>query len=374
MATSPRAAVSAARYERSEEREWRASDDSRRISFARRTLDQMRFEPARMATAEGPQGVAGLLLGTRLGDLLRIVRCQPILCDHTLGPEFHLSDREEAGLAALLDELKLGVESQYLQVLGWFVTHLDGDLRMTAEESQLHRKLFADDQFVLVGRSGQLGEMQLAVYYPSGNGTAEENPLSPLLSLAPDSAAPSDRNTASSRRQRQDRPLAEPEAIETATPEAAAPVPLPVAAPRPNLLVPVLMTLALLAASGAVYWSWNRLDQPAVAAKPAVPPVPLELVSLHAQERNGRVFFAWNGKADALRGALQVQMLIEQGGKTIRWDLTGQEVASGRRAFRRGVQQVKATMVIHRPDGSVVEESTQYLAPPPAAGTEPPPE
>ena len=198
----------------------------------------------------GGQGGGGLLLGTRLGDFFRVVRYHPIACEHALGPEFRLSAREESGLSSLLDGMKFESESQDVQVVGWFVSHPRGDLRMSGEELQLHVKFFAGGHLALVARPDRLGEMDMAVYYAPEESEAGARLVEPVLSIAPDAAFRPARQPASARRLAPEAPVSVPNSPEITTPDASTAAPV-----RRNLIVPVLLVLLFVSVCGVIYLS-----------------------------------------------------------------------------------------------------------------------
>jgi len=303
----------------------------------------------------GGQGVGGVLLGTRLGDFFRVVRYHPIPCEYSLGPDFRLSAREEAGLATLLARLKLGTEMDDLRPVGWFVSHPRGGLMMSGEERRLHGMLFGGGALTLVGKPDRLGEMDVAVHYAPEESIPCEYRLEPVLSIVPDVSFRPARKPVSARR------------MAPESPEAATPVERVFAAAEPSpgimwKIAPVLVLVVLLSAvCGAFYWKWRGAGVASISR--ASVGNPIEMLSLHASESGGRFYISWNGKSDALQGASRVLLVIQDGGHLKRYELSAKAAAKGVRAYRRASSYVKVTLEVHTEKGGVVEETTHYGAP-----------
>lgn len=359
MATSTGAPALAAELPRSASRDWRGADESCQITFSSQTLEQMRFESSRAMNGPGGQGVGGLLLGTRLGSSFRIVGFQPIPCEHALGPDFRLSAREESGLSSLLDELKAGPESQDAQVVGWFVSHPRSDLQLSGRERQFHEKFFAGGWLALVGKPDRLGEMELAVHHAQDGCGSGACMVEPVLSITPDASPRPPRKSALARRRRTDVPMPAAQAVEPVEPSISAVAPAATSWRRRNLTASAALILLFGALCGLFSWNWQRTGGAARTVS-AQTPIEIDPLSLHAYEDRGRFYISWNGKAETLRRARQVLLLIQDGDQRTRYELSKAKTASGVQVYRRVNSEVKVTLEVHGAKGDIVEESTHY--------------
>ena len=86
--------------------------------------------------------VAGLLLGSLNGDLLRLEAFRPIECSHAYGPSFILSEQDLQQLREQIDATASDRELEGLTVVGWFVGHTRSPLRMSDREAGWFDELF----------------------------------------------------------------------------------------------------------------------------------------------------------------------------------------------------------------------------------------
>ena len=367
MATPNGTPVSAGGLQRSAERHWRASDGSCCLSISNSTLEQIRFEISCATNGPGGQGVGGVLLGTRLGDYFRIVSYLPIPCEHALGPDFRLSSHEQSGLPVLLDELKSGSGMQASRPVGWFVSHPRGSLQLTGEENRFHQKFFDGGQLAMVAKPDRLGEMDLAVHYSPEEPDSGPHFVEPVLAIVPDASYRPARRLATDRHRAAEVRASIPGFPATAKspvrPDLAPPaLPAPPATPgRRSLWLPALVALLLASVCGAFYLNGQRADH--VALGPATAQAPMEMLSLNAYEARGRFYISWNGNADAIQRAERIVLLIQDGGKATRYQLSNKEAATGVRVYRRSGGGVKVTLEVHGRMGGVTEESTHYGPP-----------
>jgi len=88
--------------------------------------------------------VGGVLYGTRSGTSLRIEAWRPIPCEHSKGPSFTLSTKDEAALTALLAHSESDPELKGYEVLGWFHSHTRSEICLTDEDLQIYDRYFAE--------------------------------------------------------------------------------------------------------------------------------------------------------------------------------------------------------------------------------------
>lgn len=356
MATSTGTPAPAAGPLRSADREWRGSDDSCRIMFSVAALERMRFECSRSMNGPGRQGVGGVLLGTRLGSEYRVDHFQLIPCEHAQGPDFRLSPSEESRLSRQLETLRFGPESKGLQLVGWFVSHPRGDLRLTAEDEELHEKFFGPDQLALVIKPDRLGEMEMAVHHGASAGDAGARFVEPLLSVAPDASSRPERRTGPARRRASEVEVS----MANTQPTTAEPITEGSAQAGRRVTLAVVLAVLLAAVGGGLYWNGQRGEgsvKHSAAAK-----APIEMLSLHISESGGQFYISWNGQAQSLQRASKVLLLIQDGDQLKRFQLSITEAVKGVQVYRRLANEVKVTLEVHAENGEVVEESTHFAS------------
>lgn len=94
--------------------------------------------------------MGGLLFGRITEDGLRVETFRPIECEHASGPSFNLSDRDIANLERQIATADSEPELSGLEVVGWFIAHTRGPLKLTDKETQLFDRLFAGPEKLTV--------------------------------------------------------------------------------------------------------------------------------------------------------------------------------------------------------------------------------
>jgi hypothetical protein len=87
--------------------------------------------------------MGGLLFGHITGDGVRIEAFRPIECEHASGPSFNLSDTDLSNLEKQISSAASDPEIGGLEIVGWFIAHTRGPLKMTDKETELFDRLFA---------------------------------------------------------------------------------------------------------------------------------------------------------------------------------------------------------------------------------------
>ncbi|MBI5281230.1 MAG: hypothetical protein HY858_06055 [Candidatus Solibacter usitatus] len=322
---------------------WQASDGRARIEFTRAVLERVRFECSRAMNGLGSTGIGGVLLGSRAGNSFRVLDWKPIACDHSRGPAFLLSARDAAGLAAFLE----GMEAHSGQaILGWFVSHTRQGLALTPEEEQLHSRYFPSGSFAIVVTPDRLGNMLCAVHL---QGFAA--PAFDVVPLPGKAREPGQRRA---RKSAPDRPA----------PAAAAPAAPTGPAPRRPARRWPLWVAASLAAVGlgvAAVVAYTRRAPEKTAAVQAV--APIQMLSLHAGPRDGRFVISWNGEADAILYASRVTVIIRDGDKTVRRNLSRRDARSGIQFYHPESGRIDVTLLLKAGNGQEFQESTRYSRP-----------
>lgn len=123
--------------------EWNPTGAPFRIRYSHSLLQEIDF-----CAGDGyrriPYGgleVGGLLYGPVEDEVLTLVACQAIECEHSTGPSFVLSEFDVERLVAQIRQPFREKETE-LPVAGWFISHCRGELAMTQQEVDLFAELF----------------------------------------------------------------------------------------------------------------------------------------------------------------------------------------------------------------------------------------
>jgi hypothetical protein len=123
---------------------WTIPGTSSKVTYSLGTFHEIDFvvnEGFRRIPHGGIE-MGGLLFGRMDGDGVRIEMFRPIECEHASGPSFNLSDRDISNLEMQISSAASDPEIGGLEVVGWFIAHTRGPLKMTERETQLFDRLF----------------------------------------------------------------------------------------------------------------------------------------------------------------------------------------------------------------------------------------
>jgi len=84
----------------------------------------------------------GVLFGRLDENGVRVESFRPIECEHASGPSFNLSEKDVTALQAQIASASSDPELNGLEVVGWFIAHTRGPLKMSGKEPQLFEQLF----------------------------------------------------------------------------------------------------------------------------------------------------------------------------------------------------------------------------------------
>ncbi len=301
------------------------------IEFHRVALEQIR--QACLDVPRGPQsrgsGVAGLLLGTRLGDYWRVHGWQRFDCGSSRESPFQLDGAaDQARLRQQILELSAGEH----QLIGWFASHARGGLDLTQVERSVHAEYFSGvERLMLTARISRHGDMMLQIHFPAARLDDRLLARPPEIRVVPMPAAlfPAARSG-----------QVEPPRI------AAAPVPaaLHSRVQSTYLGFGFAAVLVIAAALGVLYWQATQ-DAPALspdAAPAASATRPGRLLSLHAEYRPPRLTISWDSRAYEA-AEIAAATVVCSG------DSFSRRVRLGDAAIRRG----RASIPLRRPPGLV---------------------
>lgn len=352
-----------------DDQSWQPEGSSYRIEFTGTILEQIRFEASRAMNGYACIGIGGVLLGRRgpEGDVVEDWR--PIACDHSRGPAFLLSARDEAALSAFLEGVTLtgavDEDDAQVQVLGWFISHPRGDLKATEVERALHRRHLPGDSFLMIIRPDRLGDAEMQFHLPVRGSLGVVRSAEPVLLVEPLPIAK--REPGQRRRKRRPAPPGAGLTVVPAKQAARGPVAAPAVAaakkkdPKASWRLILFSGLLIgLGVAGTVMLAKpGRPEAPRVVL-PADPP--LEILSLHAANEGHESAITWNGRSAAVLYAIKGALEIESRGRTKQVELTPKEVQAGRFAFRHAHPTERVRMILYGEGGGSYEETTQIAS------------
>lgn len=335
------------------------------IEYLLAVLEQVRIsaEAARAAIGRGGVETGGVLFGRIEGTAVRIAAARELACEHASGPAFALSERDEAGLRALLDAASRDPGLAGMEPVGWYRS-VRGDNGPGERDNELHAKYFPDTNAVaLIVWPGEGQSARAAFFARDEAGLLKavtgEFPVQPMPAQAQTRAIST---TAA--------PALEMPAARASEGDA---MPLRTAYDAPRLAggelhnprspwqhPAVFLTFAAGIALGAVVMSFgSRVVQP-------------EPLGLKLQDAGGQLFITWKRSAapftDAQRGVLEVN----DSGRTVATELDAEALRSGAATYARSGPAVNVRLRVFPRRGKPTEEFASYLGQPvePAAPDE----
>src|SRR5579863_3840117 len=94
--------------------------------------------------SHGGKEVGGVLFGTRREDLIRILTWRPIACDYTQGESLLLSFNDRMNLAVQLELARQNADLKDLRPLGWFVSHMQDSVSLSASDLEIYNGFFPE--------------------------------------------------------------------------------------------------------------------------------------------------------------------------------------------------------------------------------------
>jgi hypothetical protein len=299
-----------------------------------------------------PRGGAeagGVLFGQFADGRIRILAARPAACEHSRGPTFTLSARDQAAFKGLLfPGEKDGLAG--MRPVGWYRSRTRSEPCLSPEDLELWRRFFPHPwQLALVLCPASVGAMRAAFFFREADGSARMESVHPELQLLP-------REISGGWEQLPRRePQAGPEAPPGAQPVAPEPpqriLPRPIPRPRQSratrrAFVGVLLFLALAA---VIYSNRGFLEPFAVWWHG--PPVDLRMV----READG-IMVRWDPSSGAVQtatgGTLHVE--DEEGSTAIPLDTV--QLRSGFAAFRTRSSHPRPRLILRQRDGQTVVE------------------
>jgi len=400
--------------------QWTAPECPFRIEYSRRVLDDIRLAvvEAFFSVPRGGAEIGGILLGNRDGDRIVIADCQPLDCEHAMGPSFTLSPRDQARLTEML--AAAGGNDAHRRPVGWYHSHTRSEIFLSETDQDIHRRFFPEPwQIALVLKPHTFEPMRAGFFFREADGSIRGAASYQEFVLDPLPARPMPALGGNGAAGAHAAPIAPPAesaaasgAAPTAAPAEKAPTRVPITREidlEPPLTeardgqAPAIETEELsapgftqlhherswraiqaaiwLAAGLAVgiigyqtrqYW----LPQLLVKASAVLPKDPDAYLSLTVSDDNGQLRIQWDHNAPAVRNALDGTLEISDGNTAPQFvRLDNDHLATGAFSYARQNERVDVTLMASEPNGRIVKEQSSFLGrlPVQKGGAEEPP-
>ncbi len=231
--------------------------------------------------SRGGDDVGGILFGTRRDDLIRILTWRPIACDRTQGEGLRLSYNDRMNLAVQLEMARQNSDLKDLRPLGWFVSHLQGEVALSETDLETYNGFFPESwQVALVLRPQEKGRARAGFFVREAEGKVQSEASHQCFDLEPlqlaSTPAPPVASTVSKAApapepaQREQIPIMTPAPPEPSAPPPQVPIQM---APVPEAVIPVKVVKPVQSAPPP------PLAEPVPAPPPPKPPsLPIQRV------------------------------------------------------------------------------------------------
>jgi proteasome lid subunit RPN8/RPN11 len=286
---------------------WSDSSIPIRIEYSKAAIDQIREKAAAgLAVLPQPAGVGGLLLGEYAEESITLLDSIEILCSHSLGPEFILTNAE------IERSWKLFGRAGSLTVVGWYCSKPRGELSLSEPDQKLYKQLLPRSwQIAMVLRTGARESVRAAIFFRNAAGEVVKSSERDLIEERVEPEVQSDGRA---------EPVPSRSLFASFDP------------PQRRKILPWVIAGVLLVAGGAGFATRDAW----------MPRPPLKLT---AQETDGRLIIAWNPAA--LRGIEHASVFINDGdpGQTLEINLDPLQLKAGSLPWYRKSGHVKARLV-----------------------------
>jgi len=125
---------------------WRVPQFSRAVEYPLEVMEEIRAFACDelLQLSHGGDEVGGVLFGTRRDDLIRILTWRPMACEHTQGEVLRLSYNDRMNLAVQLEVARQNSDLKDLRPVGWFVSHLHGDVSLSPSDLEIYSGFFPE--------------------------------------------------------------------------------------------------------------------------------------------------------------------------------------------------------------------------------------
>ncbi|HTC91512.1 MAG TPA: hypothetical protein VK686_24575 [Bryobacteraceae bacterium] len=381
--------------------------------------------------SRGGDDVGGILFGTRRDDLIRILTWRPIACDRTQGEGLRLSYNDRMNLAVQLEMARQNSDLKDLRPLGWFVSHLQGEVALSESDLETYNGFFPESwQVALVIRPQEKGRARAGFFVREAEGKVQSDSSHQCFDLEPLQLG----STVPEPAQREQVPIMTPAPPAPPAPIAPQP-PAPIQmAPLPEAVVPVKVVRPVQSAAPPPLAEpvpaapppkpppppIQRVEQakpipppPVIPPQPAIAPraaespsfqmdedlparerwlwaIPILLalgiaafvlyqrrpptsIALRASNEAQTAQLAWDANSRVVRDSDHGEIEINDGGKTSHVALTSEQLHAGKLSYVPLSGDITFAITIYpTAGGEPLHDSTRFIAAAPHAPTEPP--
>lgn len=302
----------------SEYHQWRCLPLSIEVRCANEVLETIRVEAvdAFNRLSHGGLETGGILFGRWTEGIVEILACQPLVCEHSTGPSFVLSEKDEMILQAALVEFK----PETLQPIGLYMTHSRRGFSLVESDRRIMDRYFPEPwQMALLLTPSKLGPTGAGFFVRSPAGEPAYCCTHELLLQAPERYGKNEESEADTLSTHLDNekipsiiaalPI-EPMPIDTEpvdrsilAPDSVQPF-LAQEAKHPGLnwlrLIGTLALIILCTAIAASLWTHSRV----VTSRP---------VSIHISDMSPKVRIEWDPTQEPIRDATGALLEIHDG-------------------------------------------------------------
>lgn len=297
--------------------------------------------------SRGGVEVGGVLFGRKTDNVVRIIAWRPMLCEHSRGPAFLLSNSDKQRLIEQLEAAGRDPQLQVLEPVGWFVSHTKAGLMMTDDDLDLFQRYFPEPWNVtLVYNPSRQGQTRAGFFVRDGNGLV-----------------------------RSDATYREFTVTGVRTPKAEAPAPLPEDARKP---APSRKRdrseVAASSSSSFLSGHWRLAVVAAIIllgafASFAVPrlrttPVSQDPLQLRLLDAQGQLRVEWNRMSGILAQADSAALVIADGGPLPPINLDKETLETGSVTYARLSEDVSVRLVVQRKGQPPYQEVARYVGSP----------
>jgi hypothetical protein len=281
--------------------------------------------------ASGGLDVGGILFGTHQDNSIRILTWRPISCEHAEGPGLCLSADDRRDLVRQLLAAKQDPELQSLQPVGWFLSHMRGDISLSAPDLEIFDGYFGEPwQVTLVLLPMTEGAVRAGFFVREEGGKLQSGSSYQEFTIA-------------------GRVAGRPKAIHLSAHHL-----------RWLWAIPTLLAMVLAG----------------MLIKPQRPDPVSQEIFLRIQGDGPALQIKWDPSSTSVRGAKRVEIEIQDGGQPSHFQLAGAQLSSGTLAWQRRSGDVRVQMTVYLAGGAVVRESARLAvatvsAPPPSPSPQP---
>jgi len=294
--------------------------------------------------SRGGVEVGGVLFGRKTDNVVRILAWRPILCEHSRGPAFLLSNTDKQ---KLIEQLEVSAQDPRLQVLepvGWFVSHTRAGLTMTEDDLEIYRRYFPEPwQLTLVCNPSRQGSTRAGFFVRDANGVVRSDATYREFSVTgvrtPKVEAPAP-ISADARK---------PQAIRKRD-RGASPAPSRFSGHRRLALAVLALTIGAFA-----LFAVPRLRTSPVSQDP---------LQLHLLDAQGQLRVEWNRASGILAQADSASLMITDGAPLPPIALDKDTLQTGSVTYARLSEDVSVRLVVERKGQPAYQEVARYVGSP----------